>query len=82
MSIELALTCLKICAKAQLDNQENVVETVMTLLLQRFTDRVQHSSLIQFGEVTVPVWITNQLALLEQLIKQCDKKYAASQPLQ
>ena len=29
-----------------------------TLLLQRFTDKISHGSLIAFGQVTIPVWIS------------------------
>ena len=61
LSIQLAMTGLRICSKVILSNQLNSVETLITFLIQRFTDKIQTGSLISFGEVTIPAWISNQL---------------------
>ena len=40
LSIEIALTGLKICQRVKLDNLVNFVETFSTILIQRFTDKI------------------------------------------
>lgn len=81
LSIDLANTSLKICSQVKLANLSNVVETLLTTLVSNFTQKISEGSIIAFGKVTVPVWISNQSEHLEQLIRLCDTEHKAGPAL-
>ena len=59
LSSELALTSMKICSLVKLDNTSNLVDSLLTVLINNFTEKISHGSLIAFGNVTIPIWVSN-----------------------
>ena len=59
LSIDLALTSMKVCSRVKLDNVSNLVNTLLTVLHNNFTEKISSGSLIAFGNVTIPVWVSN-----------------------
>lgn len=49
LSIDLALTSMKICSRVKIDNVNNLVDSLLTVLLNNFTEKVSSGSLIAFG---------------------------------
>ena len=64
LSGELAQTSLRICSRVKLSNNFNIVEHLTAILLRNFTEKIAAGSLVSFGQVTVPSWISSQVELL------------------
>ena len=57
------------------------MDTLLTVLVSNCTETIKTGSLIAFGKVTTPIWVTNQVGHIERLIQLIDTTHTAGPAL-
>ena len=77
-SLALSLTTFKILSKAKVQNEWNLIEHVLVQTIHRVTNVIYKGYIIDFGQISVPKWVEQQMDLLNELVKFADTRFSES----